>query len=55
MNLIEYSFKNGFYYLYLVLKSKWYWLLGLVLFVALIYEENRAIEDDFIEEMRDLI
>ena len=54
MELIKYAFLNGFYYLGTICIQQWYWLIGLVIFIALIHEENRVIEDEFVDEMRDI-
>ena len=50
-----YSFLNGFILLWELFISQWYWIVGAVLFVLVYLEEGKEINDEFVDDLRDII
>lgn len=55
MLLLERFIINGWLFLTEIVKSHYYWALGLIAFILIYYLESKLISDEFIEEMRDLL
>lgn len=50
-----YSFLNGFILLWELFISQWYWIVGAVLFVLVYLEEGKEINDEFVDDLRDIV
>lgn len=50
-----YSFLNGFILLWELFISQWYWIIGAVLFVLVYLEEGKEINDEFVDDLRDIV
>ena len=50
-----YSFLNRFILLWELFISQWYWIVGAVLFVLVYLEEGKEINDEFVDDLRDIV
>lgn len=50
-----YAFANGFLYAYQFFINHWWWIFGIALLCYLVYEEFKDVNEQIIDEDRELI
>ena len=55
MEFLWYSLINGIYFFILFVWENLYWALGIATFLFLIWQENKVVEDEFVQDMRELL
>ncbi len=55
LNFFWYSLVNGLYFVIDLIVQNFFWSFAILIIIMLMFEESRVIEDEFVDEERDLL